>query len=401
MVILAARDSVAAEACAHDDGQEAEFIASGLGDRIGRYFDRVEPRQQAVRYATALLAKAQRKNGWRIAQEIGDASPWRTQRLLHRASWDVDGVRDALRDYATEHLGHPEAVIALGELATIKRGTASVGVSAQYSATTERVENCQLAVFAAYASRHGAALVDRELFLPGAWAADDARCRRAGVPHNARRAKGELGREMVRRARAAGVPFSWVTGDADFGRETSLLRWLTESGCGYVLGIPASTVVAGQGAGVTAVEALGAPLLADRTVQTETDPSGRSLWACAPVRLLAPRGQADVRPATGCEHILVVERPRGERRCVYHLAHAPQATSLAQLVTVIKARQHTAVCLRDAQDRAGLDQYEVRTWKAWYRHVTLAMLAVAPGRVERAAAGHEVPGQRDPLPIEA
>lgn len=375
---------------------EGRFDASGLGGRIGQFFDRVEPRQQAIRYAGALLARARRKNGWRIAEEIGDASPWRTQRLLHRARWNVDGVRDVVRDYVVEHIGDPDAVLALGEMATVKRGSASVGVSAQYSEATERVENCQVAVFAAYVSRYGSALVDRELFLPVDWVADAERCRRAGVPQNAGLGKGELGKEMVRRAIAGRVPFSWASGGVEFGRVPSLLTWLTESACGFVLGVPSSVVVNAHGAGLTAVGALGEPLLGSRGREVETDSGRLSLWAWAPVGLLDPRGQRDVRPAAGYEHVLVAERPHGDRRRVrYHLAHAPLGTPLARLVAVIGARRDTHRCLQDARERAGLDQYEVRTWKAWYRHVTLAMLAVAPGRVPEMSC--DVPTPRQPV----
>lgn len=378
-----------------DTDDERRFDASGLGDRIGQFFDRVEPRQQAIRYASALLARARRKNGWRIAEEIGDASPWRTQRLLHRARWNVDGVRDVVRDYVVEHLGEPDAMLALGEMATVKRGSSSVGVSAQYSAATERVENCQVAVFAAYVSRYGSALVDRELFLPVDWAANAERCHRAGVPQHAGRDKGELGKEMVRRAIAARVSFSWVSGGVEFGSVPSLPSWLTESACAYVLGVPSSIVVHAHDTGLTAAGVLGGPLLDSRGREVETDSDRRSLWACTPVGLLDPRGQRDVRPAAGHEHVLVVERPHGGRRGVrYHLAHAPHATPLARLVAVIEARRDVHRCLQDAKERAGLDQYEVRTWKAWYRHVTLAMLAVAPGRVPRMTC--DVPAQRQP-----
>ena len=96
--------------------------------------------------------------------------------------WDADAVRDDLRAYVVEHLGDPDAVLVLDETGFLKKGDKSAGVKRQYSGTAGRIENCQIGVFLAYASRHGHALIDRALYLPETWAFDAARRAEAGVP---------------------------------------------------------------------------------------------------------------------------------------------------------------------------------------------------------------------------
>jgi SRSO17 transposase len=146
-------------------------LAAGELDRLheliaGR-FARAEPRARVRGYVSGLVAGLERKNGWTLAEQAGETVPDGMQRLLRRADWDVDGVRDDVRGYSIGYLGDPGGVLIAGETGFIKKGTRSAGVQRQYSGTAGRTENCQVGVFLAYASAHGHALVDRELYLPG------------------------------------------------------------------------------------------------------------------------------------------------------------------------------------------------------------------------------------------
>ena len=133
-------------------------------------------------FLRGLLSAAERKNGWQLAEQAGDPTPDGMQRLLNHAVWDADAVRDDLRGYVIEHLGDPGGVLVVDETGFLKKGTKSVGVQRQYSGTAGRIENCQIGVFLAYASRQGHALLDRELYLPESWTEDRPRCRRPGSP---------------------------------------------------------------------------------------------------------------------------------------------------------------------------------------------------------------------------
>jgi SRSO17 transposase len=178
-----------------------------LHGRIAPRFARSEPRERALRYLRGLLSEVKRKNGWQMAEALGEATPYGTQRLLNGSRWEADAVRDDLRTYAVGHLGSDEGVLIIDETGFVKKGTESVGVKRQYSGTAGKVENCQIGVFLCQASEEGAASLDRKLYLPKEWATDMERRRKAGVPEEVEFAtKPELARQMLERAFDEGVP---------------------------------------------------------------------------------------------------------------------------------------------------------------------------------------------------
>lgn len=184
------------------------------------------------------MSEVQRKNGWQLAEQAGEATPDGMQRLLSTAVWDVEGVRDDLREYVLETLGSEDGVLVLDESGFLKKGTHSGGVKRQYSGTAGRVENCQIGVFLGYASDKGQVLIDRSLYLPQEWAANEERRREAKVPADVTFAtKPELGRQMLERAFTAGVPAQWVAGDSVYGGDRRLRVWLEEQQRWFVLGI--------------------------------------------------------------------------------------------------------------------------------------------------------------------
>src|SRR5579864_8821618 len=184
--------------------EDAARWAQGLDEvmaRIAPRFGRVEPRRRALAYLRGLLSPAERKNGWQLAEIAGDRSPEGVQDFLARVHWDADAVRDDLRAYVAEQLGEDQAVLVLDETGFLKKGDKSCGVQRQYSGTAGRIENCQIGVFLAYASRHGQTLLDRALYLPQSWANDQPRCAVAGVPTTVAFAtKPKLGAAMLKRA---------------------------------------------------------------------------------------------------------------------------------------------------------------------------------------------------------
>src|SRR6187399_3781659 len=133
---------------------EIEGWRAGLGElhaRIACRFRRSEVRERVRRYLAGLLERVERKNGWQLAEHLGEAGPQGVQRLLNAARWDADGVRDDLRAYVFDQLGDPAGVLIVDETGFLKKGTKSVGVQRQYSGTAGRIENCQIGVFLTYA----------------------------------------------------------------------------------------------------------------------------------------------------------------------------------------------------------------------------------------------------------
>jgi SRSO17 transposase len=349
-----------------------------LFGRIAARFGRVEPRRQARAYVMGLLAPVERKNSWQLAEAAGDTAPDRMQRLLSSARWDPREIREDLRDYVVENLGHRDGVLIVDETGFIKKGDRSAGVQRQYSGTAGRIENCQLGVFLAYASPLGRALIDAELYLPKSWTADRARCAQAGIGEGVEFAtKPVLARAILARALDAGIPVSWATADEAYGSDYKFRRFLEQRGVGYVVAVPKSQWVGGGvGSGVRADSvAAQAPPEAWKRLSCGDGAKGPRLydWALADVRF-------ETEP--GYRRWLLVRRSltpnaKGELELAYYLCHGPTGTTIGDLIRVAGARWAIEECFQSAKNETGLDHYQVRRYDAWHRHITLAMLAHA------------------------
>lgn len=350
--------------------------------RFGRLFVRAEPREQAGRYLEGLLAPVERKNGWQLAEAIGDARPWRTQRVLSHVLWDEDAACDLCREHVVERLGAGDAVLVVDETGFAKKGEHSAGVARQYCGTLGKVENCQVGVFLAYGSRRGHALIDRRLYLPEAWAGDAGRRRAAKVPDDAPfRTKPEIARAMIARALDAGVPCDWVLGDEVYGADRRLRLMLEERGKPYVLTIRGNDRLeaeldGGVGRDEAAALARALPPPAWRRLSAGAGTKGERLFDWARVRLVRPRdGGGDAPPR---EHWLLARRSITDPAdLAYFAVFAPAGLRLVDLARVAGRRWLVEECFEAAKQEVGLADYEVRSWRGWHRHVTLAMLALA------------------------
>jgi SRSO17 transposase len=324
----------------------------------------------------------ERKNGWQLAEHAGEHTPDGMQRLLNHARWDPDEVRDDLRGYIVEHLGDPGAVLVIDETGFLKKGTKSAGVQRQYSGTAGRIENCQLGVFLAYASRHGHALIDRELYLPEGWISDRLRCREAGIPEQVEfHTKPQLARVMLERVLDADVPCGWVTGDEVYGGDSRLRRWLEERQVPHVLAVKRSESLWSLRMRQERAFKLAAqvPAGAWRRLSAGRGAKGERVYAWARVAIRPLR-----EPGTG--HWLLVRRSLRDGELAFYVCYGPARTSLAELVRVAGTRWMVECSFQAGKGQTGLDHYQVRRYQAWYRHVTLAMFALAFLAVMRARA---------------
>jgi SRSO17 transposase len=355
-----------------------------LHARIAARFERAEPRRRALAYLKGLLSHAERKNGWQLAEEAGEGTPDGMQRLLNASRWDADGVRDDLVGYVREQLADPAAILVIDETGFLKKGTKSAGVKRQYTGTAGKRENCQIGVFVAYSSWVPAptqVLVDRELYLPQDWASVVERRAEAGVPEAVTFAtKPELARRMLERVRAVGLPAAWVTGDTVYGGSPTLCAWLEEQRQPYVLAVAANDGV-DLPYGETTMH-----VLPEEIAQYALDPpdwrrlsagdgtKGARLYDWALVPLAVPS-------MPGFEQALLIRRPLDApddpKQLAYYLTFAPVGTLFETLVAVAGRRWTVEESLEGAKGEVGLDHYEVRHYHGWYRHITLAMLALA------------------------
>jgi SRSO17 transposase len=326
-----------------------------------------------------LLATCERKNGWQVAELLGETSPDGVQRLLKAAEWEADQVRDDLRAYVVAHLGDPEAVLVLDETGFVKKGRHSVGVNRQYSGTAGRIENCQIGVFLCYASRHGAAFIDRALYLPQEWIRNQPRCREADLPAAVSFAtKPQLGQQMLERAFAAGVPRAWVVADTVYGSARRLRMYLEACGQPLGLAVPSNEPLWWGGPEYYKASVLARQVAPERWQRCSAGhgTKGPRLYDWALVELWRLQWTAEEQ-AWG--HYLLVRRSiEDPSELAYYVVFARRAgLTLDTLVQVAGSRWHIEAAFEAAKGACGLDEYEVRKWPAWHRHITLALLAHA------------------------
>jgi SRSO17 transposase len=338
---------------------------------IAPRFGRPEVRERAGRYLAGLLGPVDRRTGPQMAEQLGEGRADGVQRLLNAARWDADAVRDDLRDYVIGHFGDHSGVLVLAEVGFLKKGPYSAGVARQPNPTTGRDENCQVGLFLAYASRRGWAFIDRALYLPEEWVEDEVRRRQAGVAEEVTFAtKGELARRMLERAFDASVSAAWVTGGETYGTDRRLRLWLEARGCSYVLAEARSAV---------------RPRMAGTWLPTIPGWEGHDVGDGTERPDERERGMLRHESDVGRTRYLLVRRPVAQTGVyIRHGAYGPKQTPLPRMAGVASKRWDIEEDLERVKGEVGLDQYEVRRWDAWHRHVTLSLLAHAALQVTRA-----------------
>ena len=364
--------------------------------RFAHLFGRKEPRAQCAKYLRALMAPIERKNSWQIAEVMGDKTPDATQRLLYLVDWDADAARDIMQQVVIETFGDSEGIGVVDETGFIKKGTRSVGVQRQYSGTAGKIENCQIGTFLSYASLAGHAFLDRRVYLPEKWCQDPERRRRAKVAQEVLfQTKPEQAMAMLQYAWGQGVPMRWVTGDEVYGASSALRDVVASSGRWYVLAVRSNTPVWLERPPVEEPQEGGhprtqAPLAAGArpvtTVMAVVATWAQSRWQ----RLIVAEGEKG--PLTydwACQRVVesLDQQPGSEgwllaRRSIAdpaeiacYLSNAPDNTPLLKLAQVASTRYTVEQCIEEGKGETGLDDYEVRYWHSWYRHITLSMMA--------------------------
>ncbi|MEW2581656.1 IS701 family transposase [Streptomyces syringium] len=345
-----------------------------LHGRFVHRFARSEPRESALAYMRGLIAPLERKNGWTLAEAAGHAGPDRIHRLLNRIDWDADEILDDVREYVVGHLGDRDAVLIVDDTGFLKKGERSAGVQRQYSGTAGRTENCQVGVFLAYATGRGRTLIDRRLYLPASWTDDRERRRRAGISDTVVfETKVAMARAMVRRAIEEKIPFGWVTADAGYGYSKS---WRTELERADVFHVMATT----------RHDTVVTRWAMDHPVHDLFHGLPRQKWkrrSCGN-RSHGPRifdwARMEVRPwhREDRRHWVIARRSVSRPEEIsYYIAYCPADTTLDQLIHVAGSRWAVEECFQTAKQECGLDDYQVRRYPGWHRHMTLAMAAHA------------------------
>ena len=367
----------------------------------GDLFPRVEVRRRVASCVRALLAPLSRKNGWQMAEHAGDVGPWNQQHLLGRAVWDEDALRDFTRRYVVAGLADGGAgagpggagVLAVDETGFAKRGTASAGVARQYSGALGGVFACQIGVMMSWATGTGQALIDRELYLPKDWTKDRERCRAARIPDRVAFAvKPRLAEAMTGRA-LPDLPEGrvWVAADEVYGRDGAFRAFLQQRRLPYAVAVQANqTILARPGWRHAARLVERAAAEAD-WAELPAGPSqlGSRTWQWWVRRIPDPDPEAEAGDGAWAHWLIARRRPDKPEERDYYLAWGPPETSVEELVLVPGARWRVEDAIKLAKSAAGMADYEVRSYRGWYRHITLAQLAAAFLAVQDAEAIRE------------
>ena len=358
-----------------DDGLREFFL------EFSHWFSRADVRWQAFKYVRGLLAPLERRNSWTLAEQAGDMTPDAMQGLLVSRCFDRDAVRDQVRAAVVEAIGDPAGVLIGDETGFAKKGKASAGVQRQYTGTTGKIDNCQIGVFLAYHTSRGRALIDRELYLPQSWTDDRDRCSKAHIPDEVEFAtKPQQAKSMLQRAVAAGVPFAWFTADEAYGQNRELRDWCEQQDIAYVLATRKDHEVLSGLHTVTRVDALVGTIRpgAWQRMSCGDGAHGPRVydWVSVPIRAPFPHGRRGW---------VLARRNITTGETAYYVCFGPRGTRLRTLVKTAGARWAVEESFQTAKNEAGLDQYQVRRYDAWYAHITLAMAAAAFLTITRAA----------------
>jgi SRSO17 transposase len=343
--------------------------------RLAPRFPNAAARATAAAYLQSLLSTVERKNSWQLAEAAGLANPYGFQHLLGRAQWEAEAVRDDhCQDVLLVGLGQEDAVLAIDETGVIKKGDKSAGVARQYCGASAKIDNCQVGVFLSWQTAQGHALIDRALYLPQEWTDDPARCAKAGIPEGVTfAAKPELARRMVERALDAGARPAWVVADAVYGADSKLRFFLEESDQPYVVAVASNQCVwVGLTPSRVKTRAAQVPAQAWRRLTVGAGAKGprRFEWAALPIN-------HPYDPQRWQRWVLFRRSCDDPEDLAFYLAFGPAGTSLEVLARVAGRRWAIEEAFAQGKGEVGLDQYEVRSWVGWHRHMTLAMVALA------------------------
>jgi len=357
--------------------REAEEEYNKMMNRLGEAFYSDLGFENAQKYMKGLLSSAGRKNGWQLSEIIGESTPYKLQQFIYRGSYSADKVRDITREYVRENLGEEDGVLVVDDTGFVKQGKKSCGVQRQYTGTMGKICNCQLGVFLTYASRKGHTPIDRRLYMPEVWIEDKPRCTEAGVPEELKFAtKPELALEMLQEATAAGMPYKWVTGDCAYGDSRAIRKWLEENGKYYVLNISKKEYIETNHIDSFMKSNIGALL-------SKLPQDGWFEASCGDGSKGARVYDWYIYELSGevsenFKRVILVRRSKSDpEEMKAYLAFAPQDTPDSRLVEVAGIRWTVEMCFKESKGEVGLDQYEVRNYDSWYKHITFAMAALA------------------------
>ena len=370
-----------AAAAARIGARRALRERSALLGLVRSCFARTQTWLQAGKYLNALVSDLPSRNGWTVAEQAGDRSPAKAQRLLNRASWDEAAAMSLVRRYAAAGLDDAArrsrrrrmTVGALDETGQEKQGTSTSGVKRQYMGCAGRVANGINTVHLSYVrEKTGHALAGARQWIPAEDIADPVKSLVTGLPLDLRfRTKGQLGIDVLEDAYGDGLAFDFVCGDEVYGSCTELRQFLEDRGQAYVLRVASCFVFAlAPGTRMTCADAVKKLLKGKRDWEVRSagrGSKGERWYAWAWIGTASPR------------HSLLVRRHLKTGELAFHYCFVPegQLAAKARLIRAAGLRWPVEESFQLGKGCFGLDQCQARLYTAILRHIVLVMAALA------------------------
>jgi len=385
-------------------GDVAGFLHElrGFHEAFRECFARSEPRAQFFGYMVGQFSALERKSIEPMALQVEGGNVRAMQRLISDGMWDEAQMRRTYHRLLHDDMGDAEGVLLVDESRFPKKGRESVGVARQYCGTLGKVENCQVGVFAAYASRHGYAFVDKRLFLPEAWFTEAYAARRTKckVPDDLTfHTKPQLAIEILRDIHQEELlSFKYMVADCLYGNSPEFIEAAEQ--CGgkiYFVSIPSDTRCWLQGP-VTQPKryTYKGEARAKRVVRhmekapIAVEGLAKSIHDCFWYRRKVAEGtkgpieyEFTKRQVVWCKDRLpyktvwlVMKRTIGEKPSYYYyISNAPVSTRLRTFVWLSGMRWAIEQCFEETKTELGMDHYEIRKYPGWHHHMLTCMLA--------------------------
>ncbi len=334
-----------------------------------------------------------------MSESIEGADEQALQHFLSNTDWSYRDVMDKVaRKASAEFDGKPGTCLLIDESAIEKKGDHSAGVKRQWNGRLGKVDNCQVGVFTALSRGRDTVLIDGELFLPECWAKDNKRCAKAKIPKDKRvhRSKIDIALEMVWRAKANGVKYEWVGADSLYGRNYRFAMTLNSWGETFVLDIAGNYHIYEEDPQPQVAEKTGKkgrPKTKHVTyaksieVATWLKNQDQSDWHTKEVRK-GSKGLVkakvlhksvwiwDGKSAEAYKWHLICRTNLEGGELKYSISNAPVRTSTKKLTYMQSQRHFVERAFQDGKSELGMAQYQVRSWEAWHRHMSIVMMAM-------------------------
>ncbi len=327
---------------------------------------------EAEKYIKGLMSRAERKNGWQMAEVLGESTPYKIQQFIGRGRWSADELRDVLQKYVKEKFQDESAVLVVDETGFLKQGKMSAGVQRQYSGTAGRIENCQIGVFMNDAVNDKFCCIDRKLYIPKQWTDDKERCSKAGIPEEYQfRTKTQMALEMMKRAYENRLPFEWAAGDSVYGADSRIQKYLEEKDKKYMFAVSGKEYV-WIGFRQYSVKEIKGNLDEEKWVRISTGSGTKGEkvfeWQYTEVNCNIENHRK----------YLIFRRSLADHSQIRgYIAYGNCETKMEEFVKIAGIRWTIEMNFAEMKGETGLDQYEVRSYNGWHKHITLSCLAHA------------------------